>query len=133
MTVTWRILDGYVQFNFSTENYWGIFWRGGCTAFAAEVLRVARGINRDYLSRRTVGGLRSDFQLHWAASLTIGHLWNGHFSMRTGGLNPNKPGFDWNSVFFEGENAIRIARRIVALGPWGTVSLLRDIARRLFR
>jgi hypothetical protein len=133
VTVTWTILNGFVQLNFTTENFLGVLLRGGETALAAEMFHIARGIDGDFLSGRTIGGLRTDMVFHWAASETIARSQSEPFVMRAGGLNPNKPGADPSSVIFEGANAAGIAQRFVISKPWGTARLVSDISWRVFR
>jgi len=129
----WWVDDGYIQFDFTENNYWGVYWRGGANALAEEMFNVTRGIDSEYLSGRTISGLDVDIQLHWILQNTIflpDRISNTNaFVPRLGGLDSNKPGFDDNAWIFETAN---IASIINPLDPWGTIRALEAIGRWVF-
>ena len=135
-TFNWWIDSGSIQIDFNNNSLWGVLWRNGSTALAEEMVNVARSINPDYLAGRTVGGMRVDIQLHWAAFavtdvaefLAIG---GRDYIARIGGTIEDMPGFDGNAWFFESTHAASIVARINLLNPMGTISAIRDIERYL--
>jgi len=104
VTVEWWIQGGFIQFDFTNQNYWGVLWRGGSYEFAREMFSIARSIDSEYLSGRTVRGLELDLQFHWAASKPIGAFRDNPFVARIGGTNRNMPGYDINAWCFEAAN-----------------------------
>jgi len=131
VTVNWWVTDtGFIQFDFHNNNYWGIIWRGGSGAFAAEMFNVTRGINSNFLSGRTIVGLEADMNIHWAFS-HFNHPWDP-FVARIGGTNRNMPGFDSNAFVFEATAAISVSASIVSgIGgnPFASILALSRIIR----
>jgi len=134
-TFEWWIDDGQIQIDFNDNSLWGVLLRGYSTTLAEEMLNVTRSINPYYLSGRTLGGIRTDVQLHWAgyaidqaAGFIEFERWD--FIARIGGLYSDMPGFDDNAWFFEGAYAASIAARFNPfMLPWGAASAGRDLGR----
>jgi len=100
--VTWWVQEGFIQFDFPNNNYWGVVLRDGVEALAREMITATRNINPNYLSGRTVGGMMADLELHHAAYVVdVFDLTHRDFVARIGGTNRNMPGYDDNAWFFE--------------------------------
>jgi hypothetical protein len=100
---------------------------------AREMINITRGINSDYLSDRTVGGMMADLRLHFAAYFVdVFDLTHRDSTARIGGMNSNKPGFDDNAWFFETANVVTSAHQFL-LDPNTLARNIEDMWGRLFR
>ena len=135
----WVTASGFIQFDFSNNNYWGIVWRGFSAALSREMFSVTRSINSNFLSGRTISGLQTDMDLHFAAyaldrAVGIVNLsrWDV-FVARIGGTQRNMPGFDNNAWFFETANVIRQASGLMFNNSTTQRRLIDNMREHLFR
>jgi hypothetical protein len=64
ITTTYEFANGVTQFNFTENNYLGVFLRGGGKDLAEAMYKAAKFIDSDYLSDRTIGGINSELLIH---------------------------------------------------------------------
>ena len=134
ITILWKKLkykytieDGIVLFDFDKNDYGAVFWRGRAKELAKAIFNAAKSISSNYLSGRTVGGINTELQLHWAA-YSLGILTERASPANMGGT-VNKPGYgyDSNAWFFQGVQAGKVAAKIVLFGVFGMDDLLREV------
>ena len=119
--------NGIIQFDFDKNNYWGLLWRGGSKTLAKAMYKQAKAINKNFLYGRTIGGLNTELQGHWAAYQVTGSSRAGVADM--GALVKGKTGYDSNAWFWESGNAAKIVARIKFSRIWGHTSIIRDLLR----
>ena len=140
VTTTYEIDNGVIRFDFAENNYWGVLWRGGGKDLAEGMYHAAKSIDSNYLSGRTIGGINTEMQIHYAA-YTVTPGWVTTPSGRSikeaaqvadmGGTDKNKIGYDSNAWVFEGGNAAKVAAKLNPLNPVGTFRLIQDFLRYL--
>ena len=123
----YTIKNGIVLFDFDKNDYGAVFWRGGAKQLAKAMFEAAKSISKKYLSGRTVGGINTELQLHWAA-YSVGFMTKNASPADIGGMT-NKPGYgyDPNAWFFQGVQAGKVAAKIVLFGVFGMDDLLREV------
>jgi len=133
IAVTWWVDRGFIQFDFPNNKFGGVEFRGGAEALAAEMINVTRGINSNYLSGRTTGGMMADLRLHYAAyAVDKFDLTHRDFIARIGGTNTNMPGYDSNAWFFETANVQSHILQLM-INPFDVSDVVRDVREMLFR
>ena len=131
ITVKYQIKNNKVKFPFDNGNdYWGIFWRGGGKLLAEAIFKIVRQIDKKLLSGRSIGGINTELQLHYAAYV-LGIKRSSSHVADIGGVNRGQIGYDDNAWFFETGNAMKIAARFYISPVWGLASTIRNIARYL--
>ena len=117
MTVSWQLRDGYIFFYYNENDFKSIVPNGGVNYLAKEMFEVAKDIDSSYLIGRTVGGIKVELELHYAAYVVDQAVNNltefivntsssvfGHFgpeNARMGGMVKDAPGYDRNAIVFE--------------------------------
>ena len=107
-----------------------VLWRGGGKELAEAAYNAAKSISSDYLSGRTVGGLNTEIQLHWAAYV-VGIKKENARVAGAGGMISGKPGYDSNAWFFQGAQAGKIVTKLNTFKPSGIKDLLKEIGEYL--
>ena len=103
-------------------------WRGYSKTLAQAMYKAAKSQNASFLWGRTIGGLNTELQLHYAAyKLKI--RTSSSYMADMGGLVSWKPGYDNNAWFFESANAARIAISFNIWYPSSVIYSIRNIAR----
>lgn len=87
--------NGVIQFDFNKNNHWSLLWRGGGKTLAEAMYKQAKAINKNFLYGRTIGGLNTELQGHWAAYQITRNRRVGVADM--GALIKGKIGYDSNA------------------------------------
>lgn len=67
LQVEYKIDKGVVRFDFeNNDDYWSIMWRGGGKKLAKAIYNAGKTLSSDNLFGRTVDGINTELQLHWA-------------------------------------------------------------------
>ena len=119
--------NGVIQFNFDENNYWGLLWRGASMTLAEAMYKQAKAINKEFLYGRTIGGLNTELQGHWAAYAVTGNKRAGTADM--GALIKGKLGYDSNAWVWEGGNVAKICAQINYLRVGGYANIIRNLLR----
>ena len=126
----YAISNGVARFDFSKNDYWSVLWRGGGKDLAEAAYNAAKSISNDYLSGRTVGGLNTEIQLHWAAYI-VGIKKENARVVDAGGMFSGKAGYDSNAWFFQSAQAGKILAKLNIFKPSGIKDLLKEIGEYL--
>ena len=121
--------DGIIKFEFNKNNYWSLLWRGGGRILAEAMYKQAKAINRNFLYGRTIGGIHTELQGHWAAYQVTRSERARVADM--GALTKGKRGYDSNAWFWEGGNGVKIVGRISIFGVRGYVGTIYNLTRYL--
>jgi len=119
---------GVISFDFSTNDYWSIVWRGAGKVLAEAMYNVAKSINDNFLWGRTIGGLNTELQLHFAA-YKLGIEKSRSCVADMGSLLKGKLGYDSSAFVWEGVNAGKLVGKIWVYGILGVASAIKDIGR----
>lgn len=112
--VEYTVKNGAVSFKFEdNDDYGSILWRGGGKTVAKAIYDAAKELSPNNFPGRTVDGVNTELQLHYAA-YKIGFLKGNASPADIGGMKA--PGIDRNAIVFEG---IQLAEDIV--NPKATV------------
>ena len=113
VTVNYEINNGAIAFDFSQNDYAGILLKDGSKALANSMYEIAKEIDPENLSGRTVKGIDREMKAHWATyevlSLAgssidnnrVGHVRESARIANIGGTDISKPGPDDNAKYFE--------------------------------
>jgi RHS repeat-associated protein len=117
ISLSWEIKEGYVFIEFDKNDYHDFIMHGAENILAKEIMDVAKGIDENALSGRTVEGMEVDIQLHYAAYIfdrAVSNLFEsflgypfsilGRFNpdnARIGGVNRSVGYHDSNAWVFE--------------------------------
>ncbi len=124
--VEYKIDNGIIRFPFENNaDYWSIMWRGGGKTLAKAICDASRQLSPDNLSGRTVDGVNTELQLHWAAYKTGVKKENAKVA-DIGGLDQEKDDYDSNAWLFEG---IQLVEDIVNPKATDVVKAVREIWR----
>ena len=118
------------KFDFSKNDYWSVFWRGGGKELAEAIYSAAKSISPEYLSDRTVGGINTEIQLHWVAYV-MGIKEENSKVADIGGMDKQKPGHDSNAWFFQGAQASKIISKLFIVTAEGAKDLIKEIGEYL--
>lgn len=124
--VEYTVKNGAVSFKFEdNDDYGAILWRGGGKTVAKAVYDAAKELSPDNFFGRTVDGVNTELQLHWAAYKT-GIMKKNAKTADIGGLDQEKGDYDSNAWLFEG---IQLAEDIVNPKATDVVETVKEIWR----
>lgn len=124
--VEYTIDDGIVRFRFeNNKDYWSILWRGGGKKLAQAIYDAGKTLSPDNFSGRTVDGINTELQLHWAAYKAGIKKENAKVA-DIGGTK--EPGVDSNAWFFE---TIQLTEDIIDPKADDVLDSIKEIWRKL--
>ena len=95
------IVDGAIHLEFDKNEYFDILSRGGSRTLAKAMYYAAKELSPDNLSGRTIDGINTELQLHWAAYKLKIKKENAR-KADIGGIINNRNDYDSNAWLFEG-------------------------------
>ena len=122
--VEYTVNNGAVSFRFEdNDDYKSILWHGGGKTVAKAIYDAAKELSPDNFFGRTVDGVNTELQLHYAA-YKAGIRKENASPANIGGLK--EPGHDENAVLFEG---IQLAEDIVNPKATDVVEAVKEMWR----
>lgn len=118
---------GIIQFDFATNNYWSLLWRGGGRVLAKAMYKQAKAINSNFLFDRTIEGLRIELQGHWLA-----YIITGKDQVRVADMGTaikDQTGYDSNAWVWEGGSTLKTIVKGSALVAAGLIANICNMLR----
>ena len=127
ITVKYLICNNFIKFPFDNGNdYFGILCRGGATVLAEAIYKIAKHINKNLLSGRTIGGIDVELRLHYIA-YALGIEYRRAHIADIGGMYKRMIGYDDDAWWFESSNPVKIVQRMNLCPLWGLSSTISSI------